>query len=667
MQALGQPVIEVPPPVIDRPPVVDRPPAPPTSVIVDAPPVQGIFQEWGNASTTNYPNSVDDTYINVDAVNYKAEEALNVYTWPANTVANAIILKWNIGAIHIGATIFSATALLYLEGHQGSGGDDPYHVGVHRIINRNPVIASTTGATYDGANKWTGPESFPLAQHDLHVAESHLGLAHVGLTTHAGYVSLSVTHMVSFWVSNPGQNYGMLVNSDPIATVDSNRFFSSSDHAKQDQRPRLQIRYLPAPPDTTDPIISNVASGSLTPSGATITWDTDEPASSQIDYGLTASYGSQTVLDAALVLGHVHHIGGLTAGTLYHYRARSADATNNLSLSGNNTFTTAAADTTAPIISSVSSSVIGSHTATVTWSTNEAADRQVEYGPSSSFGFLTIRHTELVTSHAHHLTALTASTGYHYRALSRDAAGNLATSGTHVFTTLAVSGNWPNEPAGFTAITDRAFNSKVEDGWSDTGSSNFSIQTDASAPKSPSNVGEGLYPVGFGGGSGSHNTYRSISGTHIYISFWLQLSSNWDGHSSGVNKIIFVWIHGNPSVYFSNQGSGAGPYQPQVRLQNIPGGTRNLVPNINSLSTQRGQWYRWEVVLKSNTGGNANGEAHWWINGTKVGQYTDVTYSSASQSTTWDEISWNPTWGGIGGTVSSAMFQRMDHCYVSRE
>lgn len=93
-------------------------------------------------------------------------------------------------------------------------------------------------------------------------------------------------------------------------------------------------------------------------------------------------------------------------------------------------------DTTAPAISAIASSP-SQTTATISWTTDESADSQVEYGTSASYGATTTLDTSLTTSHSVPLSGLTASTLYHYRILSRDAAGNLASSTDQTFTTTA--------------------------------------------------------------------------------------------------------------------------------------------------------------------------------------------------------------------------------------
>src|SRR5207244_3234657 len=67
-------------------------------------------------------------------------------------------------------------------------------------------------------------------------------------------------------------------------------------------------------------------------------------------------------------------------------------------------------------------------TATVVWTTDEPADSQVEYGPTTAYGTTTTLDPSRTTSHAVPISGLTPGTYYHYRVKSRDAAGNLATS-----------------------------------------------------------------------------------------------------------------------------------------------------------------------------------------------------------------------------------------------
>lgn len=96
-------------------------------------------------------------------------------------------------------------------------------------------------------------------------------------------------------------------------------------------------------------------------------------------------------------------------------------------------------DTTAPVISSVASSGIGSTTTTVGWTTNESATSKVYYGTVTPLVLGSASSTSdasLVTSHSLNLIGLSASTTYYYVAESKDAANNTALSSEQSFVTL---------------------------------------------------------------------------------------------------------------------------------------------------------------------------------------------------------------------------------------
>jgi lysophospholipase L1-like esterase len=96
--------------------------------------------------------------------------------------------------------------------------------------------------------------------------------------------------------------------------------------------------------DETPPVISSVKITNITRTGAVVNWDTDEPATSQVLYGLLLDYENSTVEDISLVTSHSVELEGLTAGTKYHYKVVSRDVSNNESWSIDYTFITALPD-----------------------------------------------------------------------------------------------------------------------------------------------------------------------------------------------------------------------------------------------------------------------------------------------------------------------------------
>lgn len=192
--------------------------------------------------------------------------------------------------------------------------------------------------------------------------------------------------------------------------------------------------------DTTGPSISAISVTGIGQTGATVIWTTNEGATTQVEYGTTAAYGSTTTLNSSLVTSHSQVLAGLTAGTVYHYRVLSKDGAGNLSVSGDLTFTTSAVvDATAPTISGISLSGIGSTSATVFWNTNEAATSKVYFSTSNPFDLSSAANqsnSSLSTSHSIGLSGLSASTTYYYVIQSADAANNTATTSIANFTTL---------------------------------------------------------------------------------------------------------------------------------------------------------------------------------------------------------------------------------------
>jgi len=189
------------------------------------------------------------------------------------------------------------------------------------------------------------------------------------------------------------------------------------------------------PTDRTAPSISSVTAGNITSMAATIRWTTNEAADSQVEYGLTTSYGVSTPLDLTMVTAHVVTLSNLSANTLYHYRVRSWDAAGNLAVSNDLTFTTAR-DTQAPTLSNIATAAITVNSAQIKWNADEPSDGRIEYGPDSTALANSVLDTSFATSHTVNLVNLQAYTTYYFRIIARDRAGNSRTSVKQNFKTL---------------------------------------------------------------------------------------------------------------------------------------------------------------------------------------------------------------------------------------
>jgi hypothetical protein len=79
----------------------------------------------------------------------------------------------------------------------------------------------------------------------------------------------------------------------------------------------------------------------------------------------------------------------------------------------------------------------------------------------------------------------------------------------------------------------------------------------------------------------------------------------------------------------------------------------------------RGRWQRWEILIRANHPGSSDGEVRWWIDSRLVGEVGQVPLVRPAQSAEWTRISWNPTWGGVGGRLGRPQFMDMDDIYLS--
>ncbi len=181
---------------------------------------------------------------------------------------------------------------------------------------------------------------------------------------------------------------------------------------------------------TTPPYVASLAlagtPGSET-AEAVIRWRTDEPSSSQVDYGIGSLTAAAT--DAAMVSDHQIALSGLATGAAYVFRATSADVRGNTRESPESpavlTLTTPAVpDVSAPVITSSPVVSVTTMSATIQWVTNETSTSLVQYDAQID-GVLTRQSSGAGgTTHSVTLSGLTPNTLYEYRALSVDGSGN---------------------------------------------------------------------------------------------------------------------------------------------------------------------------------------------------------------------------------------------------
>jgi len=250
--------------------------------------------------------------------------------------------------------------------------------------------------------------------------------------------------------------------------------------------------------DSTSPVISAVAvpSDTLFTTQATITWTTDELASSKVEYGtvdpsenLDAAYDKEAS-SSSMVTNHSLILTNLTPDTTYYFRVISTDFSDNEAIDDNSgiayTFKTKAG----PTISNVIVSSVVNEKATIKWLTDLDSDSKVVYSSSANLANpLTKEDSDLNTSHTIILDSLYPNTIYYFYVESKDKNNNTATSnnkGDYYYFTTALDeidptiSNVEATPTATTATitwtTDELSTSQVEYGLT----TDYGFETDIS-------------------------------------------------------------------------------------------------------------------------------------------------------------------------------------------
>ncbi|MFC1979001.1 fibronectin type III domain-containing protein [Chloroflexota bacterium] len=144
--------------------------------------------------------------------------------------------------------------------------------------------------------------------------------------------------------------------------------------------------------DTAPPVISSVSINNIFENSATITWMTDEPADSQVEYGSSTIYGTTSNLLTSLTTAHSMDLSGLTPDTEYHFRVKSSDSAGNHAVSEDYTFTSAA-----PVVQLTSQ--------------EEISDNQVCYTVTIDDTNIPTREAQIRATHINSASGFVALTG----------------------------------------------------------------------------------------------------------------------------------------------------------------------------------------------------------------------------------------------------------------
>ncbi|MDB4870290.1 MAG: hypothetical protein JWL97_1294 [Gemmatimonadales bacterium] len=519
-------------------------------------------------------------------------------------------------------------------------------------VGTTQITASSEGKSTTATITATAPAPVPVATISVSPATSSLL---VGATVQLSATTYDANNNVL-----TGRSVGWSSANAGIASVNSNGLVSAVSAGTTQITASSEGKSTTATITVTPPAPVPVATVSISPASSSVL------VGATVQLSATTRDANNNVLTGRVVTWSSPNAGIATVTSNGLVSAVSV-GTIQITASSEGMSTTATITVTAPVVVPVatvsvapasSSLPVGSTvqlSATTRDANNNVLTGRVVTWSSANAGIASVNSSGLVT--------IVAQGG----PITITATSEMKTGTAAITGTPSTATGWRgHEPSGMTTISDQPFNSLPSNGW--TGWFNYDLASDGTGPQSPGSAFENIYPAGWSGGGNpglaeiGFNAYRTL-----YASMYVKHSSNFQGHTSGVNKIIHIWVGGLNHLFLNAAGNGSGPLVAQIRLQGIAGGgnfdagTAGIYDNGVELA--RGQWHLIEVVAVSNTGSNLDGSVSLYVDGLLAASCSGIRFEAGAPL--FNTAKLDPTWGGIGGTVSSQMSIRVDHIYMS--
>jgi hypothetical protein len=244
-------------------------------------------------------------------------------------------------------------------------------------------------------------------------------------------------------------------------------------------------------------------------------------------------------------------------------------------------------------------------------------------------------------------------------------------SGTATLTVTALpppppGGLWSNEPSGFTVVEDQGWELGALANWSLLYSDPLKPITVENITDSPILETKALqigYLPGDVGGGGTEARYAlpaPYQRNEVYVGYYVQVNPTWQGHSSAINKMIFLADGENAGVFsamwYEMYGSGSQPLGLYVVNQS-GSGPAGMHENLTPVTFTRGVWHKVEVYQKQ----GQPGVVRVWVDGILAIDRADV-YTRAAPI---QIVQISGIWGGVGDTKVGTDYMRFDRIHIS--
>jgi len=223
---------------------------------------------------------------------------------------------------------------------------------------------------------------------------------------------------------------------------------------------------------------------------------------------------------------------------------------------------------------------------------------------------------------------------------------------------------YPNEPSGLTVIKEDNWEAGLLGAWFRKFTSADKPITIVPITDSPLGQGQALeigFLAGHQGGGGTELEYdipTLLQPREMFVGYYVQVSSNWQGHSSGINKMVYLDDGGSSfsAMWYEMFGSGSSPLGLYIVNQS-GSGPSGMHENIQAVNFTRGVWHKVEIYQKQ----GSPGIIRVWVDGILATDRSDVFTRDAAIGM----VTISGIWGGIGDTKQHFDYMRFDHIRIS--
>jgi len=433
------------------------------------------------------------------------------------------------------------------------------------------------------------------------------------------------------------------------------------------------------PGTVTDLRVTGVSDSSVTLAFTEVTDGAGAPAKYDIRWvagklswssATDVARGSCTVPMAGTAVGATRSctVLGLTGGTSYQFQLVALRGTLNLNAVFGG-FSNVASGTTGSNTAPVASVAVAPGTASVGVGSaqqftvalkdangNTLSGRSVSWA-SNALGVATVNGSGLVNGMVAGTATITAT--------SEGQSGSSAVTVTAMPPQPPPSSGWAHEPSGVSVVEEQGWESGLLGNWTlyyQTADKPITVVPITDSPLGESYAFQIGYLPGHQGGGGTEARFEipaAYQRNEIFVGYYVQVNSLWQGHNSGINKMVFLADGGQSgfsAMWYEMFGSGSSPLGLYVVNQS-GGSPAGFHENGTAVNFTRGAWHKVEIYQKQ----GSPGIVRVWVDDVLAIDRSDV-YTRAAPL---DAVAISGIWGGVGDVKAQFDYMRFDRIHIS--